>query len=68
MLPTQIQEPIWIFPFEGMNVGDSFFIPTLQPAQMLYIIDTRAKAAGVRVRSFVTVNKDCMGVRVWRIR
>jgi len=67
MLPTEIQEPVWIFPFEGMDVGDSFFIPTLQPAQMLYILDSRAKAAKVKVRIYITTNDGCMGVRVWRM-
>lgn len=61
-------EPEWLFPFEGMDVGDSFFIPTLKPASMLYIIVERAKAAQIRVRCFVTTSDNCMGVRVWRTR
>ena len=61
------EEPVWIFPFEGMDVGDSFFIPTLSPAKMIYVVDTRAKAAGVKVRCYTSVNTDnCIGVRVWR--
>jgi hypothetical protein len=61
------EEPEWLFPFEGMSVGDSFFIPTLKPANMIYIVDTRAKAAKIRVRIFTTVDDDCLGVRVWRV-
>lgn len=61
-------EPEWLLPFEYMKVGDSFFIPTLQPAQMLYVIDTRAKTAGVRVRCFPSSKDGCMGVRVWRTK
>jgi hypothetical protein len=51
-----------------MRVGDSFFIPTLKPAELIYIIDTRAKVAGVRVKSFTTIKNDHIGVRTWRTR
>jgi len=61
-----VNEPTWLFPFEGMDVGDSFFIPTLKPAEMIYIIDTRAKVAGVRVKAYTTTKDDCLGVRVWK--
>ena len=50
MTETKLQEPEWIFPFDGMEVGDSFFIPTVKPAEMLYRIDTCAKEAKVKVR------------------
>lgn len=59
-------EPEWILPFDGMNVGDSFFIPTLKPAEMVYIVDTRAKVAKIRVRVYTTTKDGCLGVRVWR--
>ena len=62
-----LTEPEWIFPFDGMNVGDSFFVPTLKPAEMIYIVDTRAKVAKIRVRAYTAVNDDCLGVRVWRV-
>ncbi len=62
-----IQEPEWLLPFEGMKVGDSFFIPTLRPAQMIYIIDTRAKVAKIKVRCFAAQDDGYLGVRVWRI-
>ena len=42
-------EPVWGFPFEWMSIGDSFFIPTLKPEEMLYVIDTRAKDAKVKI-------------------
>ena len=61
-------EPEWVFPLEQMNVGDSFFIPTLKPSSMIYAIDAGGKRARVRVKSFQTMKDDCMGVRVWRIR
>jgi hypothetical protein len=67
MLLTKSQdEPVILFPFEGMGVGDSFFVPTLKPSNMLYIIDNRAKAAGVRTKAFVIMHDGCLGVRVWR--
>jgi hypothetical protein len=63
---SRIQEPEWILPFEAMAVGDSFFIPTLTPAEMTYVIDTRAKTAKVRVRIFTRTEEGLLGVRVWR--
>ena len=68
--PTQneVQEPEWLLPFEAMNVGDSFFIPTLKPAQLVYVIDTRSKKAKYKIRSVITLKDGCLGVRTWRIR
>lgn len=63
-----IEEPVWVFPFEGMSVGDSFFIPTLRTAEMIYAIDTGAKRLGIRVKSYVTTKEGHIGVRTWRIR
>lgn len=65
---TRLNEPEWLLPFEAMRVGDSFFIPTLKPAELIYIIDTRAKVAGVRVKSFTSTKDGHIGVRVWRTR
>lgn len=67
MDPTQILEPEWIFPFEGMEIGDSFFIPTLRPAELIYSIDCGAKRAGIRIKSYYTAKGDELGVRTWRI-
>ena len=67
MNPKQILEPEWLFPFEGMSIGDSFFIPTLRPAEMIYSIDCGAKRAGIRVKSFYTTKDDQLGVRTWRV-
>ena len=68
MQQSRLTEPVWLFPFEGMAVGDSFFIPTLQPAQMIYVINSRAKAAKVKVKTFTSEKEGCLGVRVWRMR
>lgn len=62
----QLPEPEWIFPFDGMNVGDSFFVPTLRPAEMLFVIDNRAKAAGIKVKAYASSKDGRLGVRVWR--
>tara|TARA_R100001510_G_scaffold57687_1_gene66866 strand:+ start:10121 stop:10321 length:201 start_codon:yes stop_codon:yes gene_type:complete len=61
-------EPEWVFPLEWMEVGQSFFIPTLKASSMIYTIDSGAKRAGVKVKIFQTVKDDVMGVRVWRLR
>jgi hypothetical protein len=65
---NEFEEPVWWFPFDEMKIGESFFIPTLQPANLIYIVDTQAKQAGVKVRAY-TVSKDgFLGVRVWRMK
>jgi hypothetical protein len=51
-----------------MEVGDSFFVPTLRFAEMIYSIDSGAKRAGIRVKSYIVVKEDHIGVRTWRIR
>ena len=67
MPETTLQEPEWIFPFDGMEVGDSFFIPTVKPAEMLYRIDTCAKEAKVKVKAYTSSKDDHLGIRVWRV-
>jgi hypothetical protein len=57
-----------MLPFDSMEVGDSFFIPTLRPAETIYLIDTRAKECKVRVKSYATVKEGYLGVRTWRMR
>jgi len=64
--PTQIIEPEWLLPFEGMAVGDSFFVPTLRPAELIYSIDCGAKRAGLRMKSYVATKEGYLGVRCWR--
>jgi hypothetical protein len=60
-------EPVWIFPFSAMSIGDSFFIPTMQPAYMSYVIDTSAKKLGLRIKAFTRTEEEVLGVRAWRI-
>jgi hypothetical protein len=61
------REAEWVFPFEAMEIGDSFFIPTLKTAETIYAIESGAKRAKVKVRAFVTLKEGCMGVRCWRL-
>lgn len=63
-----IPEPEWVFPFQGMEVGDSFFIPTLRFAEMIYAIDSGAKRVGMSVKCYITVKDEHIGVRAWRVR
>lgn len=58
----------WLFPFEGLEVGDSFFIPTLQPPQLICIINDRAKDRAIKIQAFAAEKEGHLGVRVWRIR
>jgi len=51
-----------------MEVGDSFFIPTLRFAEMIYALDCGAKRAGMLMKSFVTHKDGHLGVRAWRVR
>ena len=61
------EEIEWIFPFEGMIVGESFFVPTLNTSHIIYAIESGAKRAGVRVKTFVTSKDNHLGVRTWRV-
>jgi len=63
-----VLEPDWVFPFEVMEVGDSFFVPTLRFAEMIYALDSGAKRAGIKVKSYIVVKDDHIGVRTWRVR
>jgi len=67
MIPSELKEPEWIFPFQGMEIGDSFFIPTLRLAEMMYAVDSGSKRDKTRVKCYVTVKDSHVGVRVWRV-
>jgi hypothetical protein len=59
-------EPEWLFPFQDMHVGESFFIPTVKPSAIIYTIDTAAKKEKVRVKCYTVVYEGLLGVRTWR--
>jgi len=67
MTPIELKEPEWIFPFQGMEIGDSFFIPTLRFAEMMYAVDSGSKRDKTRVKCYVTVKDSHLGIRVWRV-
>ena len=57
-------EPDWLFPFQFMAVGESFFIPTMQTSPLVYKVTEAAKRAGVKVRVYITTKDGHLGVRV----
>ena len=66
-MPLPGEDPEWLLPFEYLQPGESFFIPTLKPAEMHYVLTSRAASAKVKVKIYTTTKDGCMGVRVWRI-
>lgn len=68
MISPRLTEPEWYLPFDAMYVGDSFFIPTLKPKELIYVLDTRAKIAKVKIKTYTTTKDGLMGVRCWRVR
>lgn len=51
----------------GMNVGDSFFIPTMRSAEIIYSVMEAGKEFGIRVKAYAQMKDGIMGVRVWRV-
>jgi hypothetical protein len=64
---TEFREPEWVFPYQGMEIGDSFFMPTVRPAYAHYIIDLTSKKVGIRVKTYTMVDDGVLGVRAWRV-
>jgi hypothetical protein len=61
------EEPTWLYPFMGMDVGDSFFIPTMKSSEIIYSATEAAKQFGIRTKAYTAMKDGIMGVRVWRI-
>ena len=71
MLKNQIvsfDEPEWVFPYQFMEVGESFFMPTIRPAYAHYVIDRTAKKVGVVMKTYTVMEDGVLGVRSWRVR
>jgi hypothetical protein len=66
-LLTDFREPEWIFPYLTMEVGDSFFMPTVRPAYGHYIIDVTSKRVDVIMKTHTVIEDNVLGVRAWRI-
>jgi len=50
-----------------MEVGESFFIPTMKPAYMTYAVENGAKRAQVKVKVYIRTEKGLLGVRIWKV-
>ena len=71
MLKNQIvsfDEPEWVFPYQFLEVGESFFMPTIRPAYAHYVIDKTAKKVGVVMKTYTVTEDGVLGVRSWRVR
>ena len=64
---VEFKEPEWVFPYQGMEIGDSFFMPTLRPAFGHYIIDLTSKKVGLRMKTYTVIYDGVLGVRAWRL-
>ena len=63
-----ISEPNWILPIEFLEVGESFFIPTVKPSGLVYAVDCASKRVGIKTKSYIVEKEGILGVRTWRIR
>lgn len=68
LLENEFSGVEWVFPFQGMDVGDSFFVPTLKPAGAIYTIESLAKDVHAHVQARPAIKDGYLGVRVWRVR
>lgn len=50
-----------------MKIGDSFFVPTLNPQQVILAAQHAAAAAGISITYRRAMSEGVMGVRTWRI-
>ena len=50
-----------------LEVGDSFFIPTLDPDALMATIAWSAYELGIKVVTRKNICEGAMGVRVWRV-
>jgi len=66
-IPSVNEEPEFILPFDWMSPGESFFLPTLRPAFMVYVVVQLARSAKVKVRVYPATKDGLLGVRVWRL-
>lgn len=63
-----MNEPIWRFPFIGMEPGDSFCVPTNDADRMKLVIDKEAVKFGIKVRTKVRVEDGILVVRCWMLK
>jgi hypothetical protein len=68
MSKRRLEEPTWEFPFIGMGLGESFFIPTNNTEFMTYKVKNAAKEFGAEVIIKARVEENILGIRVWRVQ
>jgi hypothetical protein len=51
-----------------MEVGESFFMPTVRPAYAHYVIDKTSKKVGVVMKTYTMTEDGVLGVRSWRVK
>lgn len=51
----------------GMDIGDSFFIPTMKSSEIIYSAMEAGKEYGIKVKAYAAMKDGIMGVRVWRV-
>lgn len=56
----------FVTPVGGMQVGDSFFVPSLTPKQTRRDVQYVARQFGKKLRSEVVIEDMLIGVRFWR--
>ncbi len=62
-----LNEPEWLFPLHALAVGEGFFVPTMRPAYMLYVIESAAKKDSIPMKVYITQKDGALGVRAWRV-
>jgi len=63
LTPARIELPLM-----GMEVGDSFFVPSYDTTATIRMIQREARICSVFVKSIVVLYEGVLGVRVWRVR
>jgi len=61
-------KPTICYPFEHMEVGDSFFVPVYDVKEILEEIGAVAAALQVQVKIKSGIEHGLYGVRVWRVK
>ena len=66
-VPLPEQNIRWKYPFDQMEVGDSFFVPNKESTQMSALCKRASKRLEARFVTAKAEAGDAKGVRVWRV-
>jgi hypothetical protein len=58
---TEYQLPQWL------EIGQSFFLPTLKSDELITKVKARYAARGIQVVHEMRIEADHLGIRVWRV-